>query len=221
MKFLSFLFSFYSKHDFRNRNRSKELCGNVGLTEYCFLPCEVDRQPTDHYFVKDILSITCYIYQHGYPPEPNLTPRRLLTIKNGATVCRGCNTDPNLLIDMFQQNWVCNSLKLGDDTLKTLAQDPNIQPPFPADLSNENPPFCCLPWCDDIANFQDFETTFNDFAPCFIAYQGSVIEQIVSKLTSLIEPTLENDREACRFSGMNNELNKCVSSISRLCRSNR
>ena len=86
LKFSSLLSSFYSiMYDFRNRDRSKELCGNVGITEYCFLPCEVDRQPDDHYIVKELFQITCYVYQHGYPPEPNITPRRLLTLKERAS----------------------------------------------------------------------------------------------------------------------------------------
>ena len=127
----------------------------------------------------------------------------------------------NILDVMEQQNRVCNSLKLGDDTLRTLGQDPNLQNILPADLSNENPPFCCLQWCDDIFNFQDFETTNNEFTPCFLAYQGSFIERFVSILTSLIEPARENDREVYRVSDMNDDKNRCVSQISRLCRTDR
>ena len=118
-----------------------------------------------------------------------------------------------------EQNRVCNSLKLGDDTLRSLGQ---IFPAFlPADLSNDNPPFCCLPWCDDIFNFQDFETTHNNFDPCYMEYQGSSIEILVSRLTSLIEPPRENDRDVCRFRGMNDDKNECISSISRQCRTDR
>ena len=141
-------------------------------------------------------------------------------LKGNSTVCRGCNTaGMNILGVMEQQNRVCNSLKLGDDTLRTLGQDPKLN--LPADLSNENPPFCCIQWCDDKFNFQDFETRNVGFNPCFIAYQGSFIESIVSILTSLIEPARENDREVCRFSDMNDDKNRCVSKISRLCRTDR
>ena len=122
------------------------------------------------------------------------------------------------LAELEEQNRVCNSLKLGDDTLRTLGQSFAF---LPADLSNDNPPFCCLKWCDDIFNFQDFETTYSNFDPCYMEYQGSNFEIIVSRLTSLIEPPRENDREVCRFRGMNNDLNECISSISRQCRTDR
>ena len=43
----------------------------------------------------------------------------------------------------------------------------------------------------------------------------------MSRLTRLIEPAVENDKEICPFTGLNDDRNNCRSSISRMCRANR
>ena len=175
--------------------------------EFCFLPCDVDHA-NNHFVVRDPFQFSCYIYNNGNPLDPNLTPRELITLLGNTFVTRGTS------LPQSQENRICNGLRIGDETLEIIGQQLGV-----TGLSNSNPPFYCLPFCDEF-NFQDFETTDNPL-PCFIEFHGTMMETLVSRLTRLIEPAMENEREICPFTGLNDDRNNCRSSISKMCRANR
>ena len=174
---------------------------------YCFTPCDVDHS-NNHFVVRDPFQFSCYIYNNGQPSDPNVTPVELVTLLTDLRlfVFKGSDAPPI-------RNRICTGLKIGDDTLESLAGQ--LSP----GLSNSKPPFYCLPFCDEF-NFQDYETTDNP-APCYIEYHGTMMETLVSRLTRLIEPAVENEKEICPFTGLNDDRNNCRSSISRMCRANR
>ena len=190
---------------FRNRNRTKELCGNAGGLNYCFTPCDVDHS-NNHFIVRDPFQFSCYIYSNGNPADPSLTPLELTNL----LVSAGTFVSSTRGLPQVHEDRICTGLQVGDDTLESI---------FGPGFSNDNPPFYCLPYCDEF-NFQDYETTDNPL-PCYIEYHGTMMETLVSRLTRLIEPAVENDKEICPFTGLNDDRNNCRSSISRMCRANR
>ena len=202
---LSFISLLISTFNFRNGNRTKELCGNAGGLNYCFTPCDVDHS-NNHFIVRDPFKFSCYIYSNGNPTDPSLTPLELTNL----LVSAGTFVSSTRGLPQVHEDRICTGLQVGDDTLESI---------FGTGVSNDNPPFYCLPYCDEF-NFQDYETTDNPL-PCYIEYHGTMMETLVSRLTRLIEPAVENDKEICPFTGLNDDRNNCRSSISRMCRANR
>ena len=180
------------------------MCGNSGPIKFCFLPCQVDYS-SNHFIVRDPNHFACYIYNHGQSDTSVTTTEFIALITSFATTTATTVADAN-------KNRLCNSLLLGADSWNSISNGL---------YSNENPVYVCYPFCDDY-NFNDYETT-DDIKPCLIEYHGTAMETMISRFVRLIQPPVENDKELCPVTGLNDKRNNCNSDsgIKRLCRANR
>ena len=104
--------------------------------------------------------------------------------------------DLEILIEEFK----VNENTIFDDSLNNRVCVP--------DVLGEDQTFC-LPSCNDY-NFLDYETT-DEIPPCFIGFRGTFTETLISYITNWIEEPIENEKDICFFTELDEQRRRCES----------
>ena len=137
---------------------------------------------------RDLFHFSCYVYNNGNPDDVDMTPAEVKTLFDPLVV-------DNLSKEKDNVGRFCGTVG--------------------ATALTETASYCMRP-CTDFSLTPGMGRPFPP--PCVYVYRGSLLETLVSRISSPMERPVENERLFCPFTSLDDERVNCQSETERMCR---